>query len=59
MLERTLNLKIDETYPKLKVAFANKGYKVIYDEPPNQIRFNRVRSGESPLKQPKKQLLQL
>jgi hypothetical protein len=41
MLERTLNLKIDETYPKLKAAFANKGCKVIYEEPPNQIRFKQ------------------
>jgi hypothetical protein len=41
LLERTLNLKIDEAYPKLKAAFEDKGCKVISEEPPNRICFNQ------------------
>ena len=37
MFEQTVNLKIEETYPKLKYALAAKGYKVISEEPPKQI----------------------
>jgi hypothetical protein len=41
LLEQTLNLKIDEAYPKFKVAFLDKGCKVISEEPPNQICFKQ------------------
>jgi hypothetical protein len=41
LLERTLNLKIDEAYPKLKVAFEDKGCKVISEEPPNRVSFKQ------------------
>ena len=41
MLERTFNLKIDEAYSKLKVAFLDKGCKVISEAPPNQICFKQ------------------
>jgi len=41
MLERTINLKIDETYQKLKAAFEDKRCKIIFEEPPNQIRFRQ------------------
>ncbi len=37
MLERTVNLKIEETYPKLKAVLVEKGCKVISEEPPRQI----------------------
>jgi hypothetical protein len=41
LLERTLDLKIDETYPKLKAAYLDKGCKIISEEPPNQICFKQ------------------
>jgi hypothetical protein len=41
LLERTLNLKTDEAYPKLKAVFLEKGYKVISEESPNQICFKQ------------------
>jgi hypothetical protein len=41
LLERTLNLKIDVAYPKLKDAYLDKGCKVISEEPPNQICFKQ------------------
>ncbi len=37
MLERTVNLKIEEAYPKLKDALVAKGCKVISEELPKQI----------------------
>ena len=37
MLQRTVNLKIEEVYPKLKAVLIEKGYKVITEEPPKQI----------------------
>ncbi len=37
MLQRTVNLKIEEAYPKLKAVLIEKGYKVITEEAPRQI----------------------
>ena len=37
MLEREVNLKIEEVYPKLKDALVEKDCKVISEEPPRQI----------------------
>ena len=37
LLERTVNLKIEEAYPKLKGALTEQGCKVISEEPPRQI----------------------
>ena len=37
MLERTVGLKIDETYPKLKAALTANGCKVVSETLPNQI----------------------
>jgi hypothetical protein len=41
LLERTVNLKIEETYPKLKAAFVEQGCKLISEELPNQICFKQ------------------
>lgn len=41
MLERTVGLKIEETYPKLKAALTAKGCKVISEKTPNQICFKQ------------------
>ena len=37
MLERTVNLKIEEAYPKLKATLVEKGCKVLSEELPKQI----------------------
>jgi hypothetical protein len=41
LLERTVNLKIEEAYPKLKAALVEKGFKLISEEPPEQICFKQ------------------
>ena len=41
MLERTVSLKIEEAYPKLKVALVEKGCKVTSEELPKQICFKQ------------------
>ncbi len=37
MFERTVNLKIEEAYPKLKTALVEKGCRVLSEEPHKQI----------------------
>jgi hypothetical protein len=37
LLQRTVNLKIEEAYPKLKAVLIEKGYKVVTEEPPRHI----------------------
>jgi hypothetical protein len=41
LLERVVNLKIEETYPKVKAALTAKDSKVISEEAPNQICFKQ------------------
>jgi hypothetical protein len=41
LLEQTINLKIEETYPKLKAALVEKGCKIISEELPQQICFKQ------------------
>ncbi len=41
MLERTVNLKIEEAYPKLKAVLVEKGCRVLSEEPPRQICFKQ------------------
>jgi hypothetical protein len=41
LLERKINLKIEETYPKIKAAFIEKGCKLISEESPKQICFKQ------------------
>ena len=41
MLERTVNLKIEEAYPKLKAVLVEKGCRVLSEEPPRQISFKQ------------------
>ena len=41
MLERTVNLKIEEAYPKLKAALVEKGCRVLSEESPKQISFKQ------------------
>jgi len=41
LLEQTVNLKIEDAYPKLKAALVEKGCKVISEEPPRQICFKQ------------------
>ncbi len=41
MFKRTVNLKIEEVYPKLRAALIAKDYKVIFEETPNQICFKQ------------------
>jgi hypothetical protein len=41
LLERTFNLKIEDTYPKLKAIFVEKGCKIISEDPNNQICFKQ------------------
>jgi ABC-type Co2+ transport system permease subunit len=41
LLERTVNLKIEEVYSKLKAVLVEKGCKVISEEPPSQISFKQ------------------
>jgi hypothetical protein len=41
LIERTVSLKIEEAYPKLKVALVEKGCKVISEELPKQICFKQ------------------
>jgi hypothetical protein len=41
LLERMVNLKIDEAYTKLKAAIVEKGYKVLHEETPNKISFKQ------------------
>ncbi len=41
LLERTVNLKIEEAYPKLKAALVEKGCRVLSEESPKQICFRQ------------------
>ena len=41
MLERTVNLKIEDAYPKLKALLVEKGCKVFWEDPQNQIHFKQ------------------
>jgi hypothetical protein len=41
LLERTVNLKVEETFPKVKAALTAKGCKVTSEEAPNQICFRQ------------------
>jgi hypothetical protein len=41
LLERTVNLNIEEVYPKLKALLVEKGCKVDSEEPLKQIRFKQ------------------
>ena len=41
MLERAVNLKIEEAYPKFKDALTAKDCKVVSEEAPNQICFKQ------------------
>ena len=41
MLKRTVNLKIEETYSKLKLALTAKDCRVIFEKTPNQICFRQ------------------
>ena len=41
MLERTVGLKIEETYPKLKAALTANGCKVVSETLPNQIQLKQ------------------
>lgn len=41
LIERTVNLGIDKTYPDLKAAFLEKGCKIISEEPPKQVLFKQ------------------
>jgi hypothetical protein len=41
LLERTVNLKIEEAYPKLKAALVELGCKLISEESPKQICFKQ------------------
>ncbi len=41
MLERTVNLKIEEAYPKLKTALVEKDCRVVSEESPKQICFRQ------------------
>lgn len=41
MLERTVNLKVEEAATKLKAVFAEKGCRVISEMPPSQISFKQ------------------
>jgi hypothetical protein len=41
LLERKVNLKIEDTYPKLKAVLVKKGCEVISEDPQNQIRFKQ------------------
>jgi hypothetical protein len=41
LLERTINLTIEDAYPKLKAAFFEKGCKVVSEEEQRQILFNQ------------------
>ena len=41
LLERTINLTIEDAYPKLKAAFVEKGCKVVSEEEQRQICFNQ------------------
>jgi hypothetical protein len=41
LLERTVNLKIEEAYPKIKAAFVEGGCKLISEESPKQICFKQ------------------
>ncbi len=41
MLERTVSLEIDEAYTAIKGAFADKGCKIISEQPPNKIFFKQ------------------
>lgn len=41
MIERTVNLKIEDVYPKLKTTLADKGCRVLSEESPKQISFKQ------------------
>jgi hypothetical protein len=41
LLERRINLEIDEVYTKLKAAIVKKGYKVLHEEQLNKISFKQ------------------
>jgi len=41
LLEQTVNLKIEEAFPKLKATLIEKGYRVLTEEPPRQICFKQ------------------
>jgi hypothetical protein len=41
LLERTLDLPIEATYPKLKATFVEKGCKVVYEDKQRQICFSQ------------------
>lgn len=41
MLERTINLTIEDAYPKLKAALVEKGCRIVSEEEQRQICFNQ------------------